>query len=327
MYYSGSGAGEFTGYVIGLTDDECVAYLEGIGVVFPAIFADEAERNSFVRHVIEKVEANPNARFHYGDWYRYQLAQDIKNAVLEYYGFSDVVTYDMVYGTIDILEDNTPIADEWSSTYGNINCYGYAIGYDGWIAPGQVLFYVNGGSDPFPSQMYGTVGNMAEYVCDDLEALGYEDITISTTVLGSLMVATEHNRLICLRRETNTGGDFHFMVLEEDGNWYHKPGFSVPLRYHYTPSNDRTWVREGLDDEGYFRDEDEVYASTIYYILYTIPCTSKRYVYNNNDTHILICSECEKVHGTVQNCVYVNNVCKTCGHHKFSGAIMKLHME
>ena len=200
----------------------------------------------------------------------------------------------------------------WNSSYRAQNCYAYAIGYYETRNPGQIVLEVNGASDPFPQIHYNSILSIVEYVEEDLDALGYENIDHDTTGPDSQVVITEHNRVICVRREETTSGDYHFMVLEEDGMWYHKFAGCVPMRYLYTPSNDEGWVYEGLDEEGYFREEDTVYASLIYYIYYTIPCTME-YILYGDDMHLLICTGCGKTPGMASFCTYVDGKCSVCG--------------
>lgn len=341
-----------------LSDAEIMSFLQENNIEIPTIFASEEEAISYVRYIVEKVEQNPRYCFYYGRWALYKFAADIKTAVFAYYDLSDIVTFDYEYYTENILEDSELIAgyETWNESYRNINCYAYVIGYDHWIDPGQVYWEINDGVGVFPNEMWPTVEYVTEIIKTDLESLGYTNVSISTSMLANPTV-TEHHRLIAFRKAINqTSRDFHFMMLEEDGNWYHKTGSGVPLRYKYTPSNSVVWKMEGLKDEGFFKNEDITYNSTIYYISYTIPCTtlryqycnndqhaytctvcgtitgskqscSYRYKYSNNNTHILTCSTCGHTSGSAASCIYINNICKSCGHHKISGSIMKVLAE
>jgi hypothetical protein len=153
--------------------------------------------------------------------------------------------------------------------------------------------------------------------------------------------------------KASPGWDFHFMQYVEDGSWYHKYGASTPLSYKYTPSSDRPWVAEGLDDVGYFRNEDNQYVGDIYFITYTkcqetdysirvcgndkhietcLVCGATRgqeenctyqYQYSDHDTHILTCTECHNIKGSAMPCMYTNNRCTSCGHYKISGGIIQ----
>lgn len=83
------------------------------------------------------------------------------------------------------------------------------------------------------------------------------------------------------------------MKKEADGNWYHKPGQTNPLRYLHTPSNGRLWVSEVCYGEKqlYFRYPYITYDSEIMYIEYITP-HEWEYTYSGSDKHTNKCTIC-----------------------------------
>lgn len=335
-----------------MSDEELLAFLEEYDVDIPAVFMSEDECLRFVRRTMKKLEANQNAAFHYGDTFLYKFAESIRMALMEYYGSNAISTLPRSLESVDSLLYSVALGS-WVSTYGSYNCYAYATGYcnDHGINPGQIDHEINGDGSAFAGIMYRDIEDMAGYVAQDLDALGYDNISYGTTLLLPQGQTMGHRKIICLRRQSNESGDFHFMVLRDDGYWYHKPGGSTPLKFLCAPE-DIAWVQEGLFSTGYFRDMDITYASEVYYFYYTTPCGIDSYIclgndthigrctvcgenigdvasctygykYSYNDTHRLTCSVCGGTSGEVTSCVYVNNVCRFCGHNKVTGSIIQ----
>lgn len=201
----------------------------------------------------------------------------------------------------------------WSNSFTQYNCYGYAVGYYDLINPGHIA-WMNEGHD-YDDYVYNATAKLAfiaTWVKNDLESLGYS-VEFPTTTRPDMTV-TAHTHLICLRRAENLSHDFHFMKLGQDGDWYHKPGQTNPLKYKYVPSNSRVWICEGYDgvDDVYFYDSSYLYDSTIFYIEYTTP-HEWEYVYCGSGQHINTCTICEETTGAAISCTYLNDVCRICG--------------
>lgn len=312
-----------------LSDEKLIEFLKEREVSIPEKFEDEIDWAPFIRGIIECVEENPNVTFAFGYTVPLLFAEDIKTAVNEYYGTSNVSTFAQKSSS-NILQDNT-VYGSWSSSYSNYNCYGYAIGYYDLIDPGMIKWIDNGNTKE--SYIYNDVANIytiAEWVKTDLESLGYT-VSKFTTTLPSTDV-TSHTNLICIRKDLDGiyyyGAilyDYHFMRLGMDGNWYHKPSTTNPLKYKYVPSNDRVWTNEGYDgvEKQYFRYDEHTYDSVIHYIEYTTPHTWA-YVYcgttDGVHMHISTCTICGATTGSKAACMYKSGSdnCLTCGHSKSS---------
>ena len=301
-----------------LSDEELLAFLENAGVDIPTVYSTPEEYLPFARHIIEELENNPDAFFGFGYAFLTAFAESIKEAVLDYYGPHLISTYVEVTSPSNILTENTVIFP-WDDSYAGYNCYAYAIGREeytepGWVAEGKTV------DDNYVATVYETIFKFLNDVSDDLAETGYSSISFDTQYDASYVV-TEHRRMICARfRQNEVVGDFHFMVKEENGYWYNKYSGSMPMRYHYTPSNDRPWVYEGYKKRSndsntfvYFVDEEMQYAGTIWYFTYTIPCTEASYVSCGNDTHIMACVDCGKTTGAAMPCRYKNGRCSICG--------------
>lgn len=293
-----------------LSDVECIAFIKDRGVVIPEAYEDEMDSVEFARYVITRVEEDPEAVFSFGYQFLTDFANEIKAVVNDYYQTSQTTGYAYRGSLENILEDNI-VVGTWKAEYEDYNCYAYAIGYDTWIHPGQIE-WMNMGND-YETYMYNLNANIftiAGWVQDDLESLGYS-VDSPTTAMPDVSVS-EHNHLICVRKDEDTTLDFHLMVLKTDGAWYHKPGDTNPLKYKYTPTSGRVWVLEGYNGAIYSRDEDVTYDSTIYYIKYTTP---HEYEYEpcGSNQHIRTCTICGDTSGSAISCVYSNNVCRICG--------------
>lgn len=292
--------------------EECVAFLKENGIQIPGEVEDEWAWGSFAKDIIAQVELNPNKNFVVEHSVVAEFVNDIKEVVAAYYNMDTNVSQAQTRSTI-ILRDNT-VCGDWDDSYMSYNCYGYAIGYHVFKNPG----YHAGKS----LALLATIDEVVDLVEEDLETLGCSIMTISTTI--PTVTVFEHTRLICVRQDEDIrfNGislylDYHFMKLSEDGYWYHKPGQTIPLRYHYTPSNDKEWISEGKSETGEFQDLDVTYEGTIYFIAYTTP---HEYIYEERGIgqHILTCTICGETSGSVADCAYVNDYCSLCGQHDHS---------
>ena len=294
-----------------MTESECIAFVKGCGVELPAWYENERYWGPFVKSVIVDVEANPNIEFGFGYSKLLDLAYEIKTVVIEYYGLSGIANNAKVSSTSNILEDNT-VYGTWNNSYKNYNCYAYALGKTTTADPGD-----------FSGHSYTTLPSLsvlANYVADDLEALGYTNVQVSTT----RSMTSGYKKVICIRRgswydDSNLSmtTDYHVAKCNEAGGWLHKPGYTNPLKFKYAPASSTPWVYESYNGSKYVRDEDVTYSGTIYYISYILPHTcSYEYKYAGSNTHIRTCTLCGATTGAKLGCLYVDNNCSMCGHNK-----------
>ena len=316
-----------------LSEDECIAFLKEQGVEIPPVPEDDLAWAAFAYSIIVKVEENPNITFLYGSTVLLDLANDIKSVVNEYYYVGNVSVCDAVLAPVNILQDSI-VYGTWSDEYENYNCYAYAIGQEERLDPG-VSIWISLGNEAsrYKYNGYANMNTITFWIESDLEYFGYIVNSITTTRPDTQV--GDHVHLICVRKDadgiylgTTSDGvdeyfhDYHFMKLGEDGNWYHKPGQTNPLRYNYQPTNERSWLSEGYykDDNGYFWyffDPECTYDSEIYFIEYTTPHTYEYQMYGGTQ-HVRVCTICGET-GTPASCFYINNVCKFCGRIKISG--------
>lgn len=299
-----------------LSDDECIKFLKDNGVAIPEIYEDELDCVPFVRLIIEQVEEDNNTEFAFGYTVLLEFAYEIKTAVNEYYSNGDIMTIAYESSTSNILQDNI-VYGSWQSEYEFYNCYAYAIGLDEAFNPGQIE-WVNLGNAKADYLYDWTedILTIAGWVYDDLVSLGYA-VENPTTSMPTTLVDI-HTNLVCIRKDNDGYGginDYHVMRKGTDGNWYHKPGKTNPLKYKVVPSYEHIWVSEGYNgkDYTYFRISDFTYDSTIYFIKYTTP---HKYVYKScgSNQHISTCTICGETSDSATACIYINYICKFCGH-------------
>ena len=169
----------------------------------------------------------------------------------------------------------------------NYNCYAFAIN-----RVDVPNFYQKGNGFQYqPGDMSGagsfspynvTIQQLAEIVREDLEAMGYTNVSITSTI--PTIDATQE--LICVRMGP---WDYHFMRYDFETNaWYHKPGDSAVLRYNTSP-DDMVWYTEYSDGTGEYLSPDRtgvninIYNSEIRYITY-----SKNLINATNDVETSI---------------------------------------
>ena len=302
-----------------LSDTEKLEFLKTRGLIIPEIYEDESQCIPFISMVVKAVEDNPNAIFSFNFHVLEDFACEIQSIVVDYYNsFSLPSTYTLSYN--NILEDNT-VHGSWTNAYKNYRCYSYVMDYTYYVQPGQIKWIISGNNKDDYSYNYAAanIQTIAEQVIEDLNKLGYQNIVSSTSMLNTTV--SLHTHLICMRKDTDTTYDYHFMQLGLDGYWYHKPGQTNPLRYKYSPSNDRVWTAEGYDGETnrYYRYDNVTYDSEIYYIEFTTP---HLWIFDSAapSTHTRTCTICN--HTETLNCNYKytylyddmhNATCVDCG--------------
>lgn len=190
------------------------------------------------------------------------------------------------YNSYDYLKFNQVMDEEGNWVYSegyynpnweNYNCYAFAINR---IEDPQ--FYESGNYFRYsPGNICGTgncsdadsVQELAEFVRDDLFALGYTNVQILDVIpetLANGKSISESEELICVRRASN--GDYHFMQYDYDSNaWYHKPGNTAVLKYiahNGVPGNNASWISEYYYS-GIVNSNNITYDSNIIFIKYS----------------------------------------------------------
>lgn len=149
-----------------------------------------------------------------------------------------------------------------------------------------------------------TIEQLAGIVKNDLEAMGYNNVVLSTTIPGT----TNDQSLICVRKNDY---DYHFMKYDLPTNaWYHKPGPSAVLKYNGIPNNSEIWYGE-ISKYGIESRNINDYDSDIYFIKYDknifdvsindSPATQNIYVNAGKDTLL-------EIKNNVNNKYYTFNI-------------------
>ena len=191
-----------------------------------------------------------------------------------------------------VLQQSELVAyDESMAIY---NCYSYALGI------------TNRSHDPgsISQQSYNEANTdvyvTADFVKDDLKALGYECIVQQS---NRPSYSSVWDNIIALRIQTQGGdsNDYHFAKLMANGSWYHKIGSYAILKFNDLPSNNVAWTNEYYDGVYYHRG-DVTYDSDIVYFLYkedhsanmTYTSTGQHYHANGRHyfEHNYTCADC-----------------------------------
>lgn len=154
---------------------------------------------------------------------------------------------------------------KWDSRFANYNCYAYVIDRkeQNLVSGNYYNRYSIGSFSGLSYSSSTSVNYAAQVVKSDLESIGFTNVQIST----SRFTVPQGKEMICLRKQMQSSGDFHFMKYLS-GEWYHKPGDLAVLKYKYDVSNDRPWRYEGFGPYGVLRDRDFEYNSQIWYIMF-----------------------------------------------------------
>ena len=220
-----------------MSEVECIEFIVENGVDIPDGFADNPGLGEFVKSIIQAVEINPGFMLVRNNNVVLVFFKSIKTLVNNYYSTTHSSSFLSPSATTrytHTLQDSE-LYGAWDNSYYTYNCYSYAIDRtETWWCPGGIsgnIFDIN-----WPIDV------MANYVKDDLEAIGYSKIFIDTMPVSPEL----DEKLICIRRSL-TGApwdqDFHFMRYNaDDDSWYHKPGWTSILRYIGKPTNSRVWL-------------------------------------------------------------------------------------
>ena len=292
-----------------MSEKECIEFIKQYNIQIPNDYSEETWA-PFVKEVIGIVELNPDYEFAFNYAATLMFANEIKDAVNDYYGIvtnHNAVQFSREYTTLAntyVLQDSSAVGS-WMQLYSNYNCYVYSIETPAfiWVNPGYwsgQTFSISQG-----------IMDIVDLAMDDLAALGHERIYSNSTMETTNLCTNE--KIICVRRGTY---DYHFMKLD-DGVWYHKPGSSAILRYKYAPSVMRTWSNEALMSYGPTAPTT-YYDSVIIYISYD--GHNWGYTYNGNGVHTKTCSICGDAF--TGNCTYTTSsngngthttACTDCG--------------
>ncbi len=258
-----------------MTDDECLDFIIQNNIEIPSGLEDETKLKSFVKHIINAVESNPEYNCVYNFDKTQKFAEDIKKLVNDYYEISvnnDIsylsstssyqLQYNYVYGDGEWKVNG----GDWLEKWGNYNCYAYSINRSENPSHYATGFqYQPGDFARINGYYYGIqIDDLADIIKADLEAIGLTNVSISDSIPASL---NSNQKLICVR----TGyTDYHFMRYDPVTDaWYHKPGQTAVLKYKYIPSNNLDWISEySLEGEEFY--SGFVYNSSIKYIVYDI---------------------------------------------------------
>ena len=183
------------------------------------------------------------------------------------------------------------------------------LGFSG--AYGSFYEYIGSGFGVDWTSDY-TVSQTADLVVQDWDQ--HYNCIGKTTIRPTPSDLPASSKAICVRTGPD---DFHFMRLDEDGSWYHKPGIRAIMRYKYLPTNSRIWTNEGYTRQGY-HPPSVMYNSDIYYIImgYSHYETSSGYRYigiqNGVQKHAQYCVLCDENYAGSACTFGTNNRCTIC---------------
>ncbi len=213
-----------------LSAEECIQFIISNGVNVSDGYLEKETFGEFVKTIIFSIERNPRWVNSFNLVSTYELAEEIREVVNDYYGNMDYMGLSLMSAVA--LTDSQYVLP-WSSGYPSYNCYGYAIKVynGGTFDPG---FKIN---TPVTEKTDAqTIAAMSGY---DLRTLGYSAARYSATRPSSI---GSGETLICVRRGEY---DYHFMRCMGT-YWNNKPGQTAVLKYKYEPSYSRQWINEAV---------------------------------------------------------------------------------
>lgn len=246
-----------------VSDNEILEFINDCNLSIPTSISSSQDVMNIIRSWISDIESNPEIVFAYGFSDMSDFANALKFHVNNYYG---IVSYNSVtksvVPSVYTLLYSTVYEDGLLSTMYFRNCYGFAISEMSLQSPGAYS------GEAITSQDLATmtISELVSIVVEDLEALGYNNITTSTDRPSF----SSNKTTICVRLGSDDTGliyDYHFMKVFSGNEWRHKPGLTAVLVYNYLPTNSRIWTNECYDGTLYI-EGDITYDSSIYYISY-----------------------------------------------------------
>ena len=254
------------------SEKESVDFVASHGIVIPSKIIESQNLGRITKSIIDAVVDDYDCTFAYSYSEMQRYAEDIKEAIRGSYSFSNKnenpsrSTYTLQYNTVKDSNGNwVTSGGAWNSRWSNYNCYAYSIHRNE-----ETPFYSSGFYIQYqPGNMSGTGGfDSSDSICDlatvvknDLEAIGYTNVVLSTSIPS----ITNSQELICVRMCEE---DYHFMRYDLETNaWYHKPGATAILKYNYVPNNNALWYGE-YSVNGSEYSNALTYDSDIYFIKY-----------------------------------------------------------
>lgn len=229
-----------------MSDGQLLFFIADKGIVIPDDLKNTPELTQFIKSVITQVEISPGSPLPYNYTVTRDFAEQIKEAVNNYYKVNVMDNITSSY----TLQDSV-VHGSWSESFLNYNCYGYAINTRHFVNPG----HYSGRS--FSMSM--SISQMADNVVSDLDVLGFWAVKTSTrpTSLASWEYA------VAIRKGSI---DYHLMRFSAS-NWLHKPGNTAILRWLSSDPGGKIWTNEH-SFRGVSYPSNTTYNSSIVYVRY-----------------------------------------------------------
>lgn len=253
------------------TEDDALSFIEEHNIEVPNKMLDWEKFGDFTKNLIVQSYRNPNIPFSFNYYKTQKYAEDIRLAVGSYVNKEGISkysksTYNLRWNTVmDEYGNWVTSGGYYNQDWREYNCYAYSINrreiphfYH------SLDVYTPGDMSSLESvEIIGAnIETLAEFVKNDLEAMGYLDVTL----FDYIPTVNETQELICIR---NDYYDYHCMRYDQATDaWYHKPGDSAILKYNYIPSNDISWLGE-WSVEGIEALTNISYSSDIIFIRYS----------------------------------------------------------
>ncbi len=251
-----------------MSDEDQLQFLEEQGIKVPDVYAD------YIIKWIALVEADPNRHCDVSNPVLYDLALQVQDVIISYAdqrGSSQTCSIAATY----TLQDST-VYGAWSDSYIEYNCYAYALNLtDDFHWPGRFSNTPNQSDFTINDSIY----SLACDVMADLKSSTFSNNCVYVTSTRPTSLSSSQS-CICIRKGSE---DFYFMKLD-GSSWYHKPSWTNPLKYKYTPSNSRIWTNEN-SKYGVAYAGSTTYTSDIYYIVYQKNHGATTYTQTGNNYH------------------------------------------
>ncbi len=254
-----------------ISDTESIRFVEWHNVDIPKKIENSPDLGSITSSIIKQVARNRDFVFTYNYDEMQQYAETIQVLVNHYFTANNSIalasnsSYQLQYNTVQDANGNwVTSGGAYDVRWASYNCYAYAL-----HRSEEVPFYNHTTGQYQLGDMSGvgsfsdcnSIQDVVEIVEADLQAMGYSNISSST----SIPTITDDQLLICVRINTF---DFHFMRYDlVTDAWYHKPGNTAVLKYNYEPNYNLPWIGEksvnGMESENY-----NSYTEDIYFIKY-----------------------------------------------------------
>lgn len=275
---------------LNFSEQDCLRFVNDHNIKIPNKISGSHNLGFITKGIVESVTKNPDCLFSYSYTAMQNYAQTIQREMKCYldcsYKGSNVLrdTYYLQYNTVKDSNGNwVTSGGAWDSRWEFYNCYAYSLHRNEGIPFYSTL------SQYQPGDMSGTgsfdsinsIYDLAIVVKDDLEAMGYVNVALSTSIPS----VSDNQELICVRMCEE---DYHFMKYDSTTNaWYHKPGHTAILKYNYITNNNDLWYRECSDYNGEYSDA-VIYDSDIYFITYNKNKVNISYNTNNLSKSVTI---------------------------------------